>query len=33
MKNLSIQQLAAFAAAIIALGFSSTIGFILPLLF
>ena len=28
MKNLSIQQLAAFAAAIIALGFSSTIGFI-----
>jgi len=28
MKNLSIQQLAAFAAAIIALGFSLTIGFI-----
>ena len=28
MKNLSSQQLAAFAAAIIALGFSSTIGFI-----
>jgi two-component system phosphate regulon sensor histidine kinase PhoR len=28
MKNFSIQQLAAFAAAILALGFSSTIGFI-----
>ena len=28
MKNFSIQQLAALAAAIIALGFSATIGFI-----